>query len=90
MTPATATATATGTSAAATAADPGGTTSTYGVVGMSCGHCVAAVTEALTAVPGVTDVTIDLAAKRATVTSAGPLDVAVVRDAIEGAGYQLA
>ena len=63
---------------------------TYGVTGMSCGHCVAAVTEGLEAVPGVTGVAIDLAAKKATVSSAGPLDVAVIRDAIEGAGYQLA
>ena len=70
--------------------DPNTASATYGVIGMSCGHCVAAVTEALTAVPGVRDVAVDLAAKRATVTSAGPLDVAVVRDAIEGAGYQLA
>ena len=74
----------------ATVVDPSTATATYGVTGMSCGHCVAAVTEALTALPGVTDVAIDLAAKRATVTSAGPLDVAAVRDAIEGAGYQLA
>ena len=70
--------------------DPNTASATYVVIGMSCGHCVAAVTEALTAVPGVRDVAVDLAAKRATVTSAGPLDVAVVRDAIEGAGYQLA
>jgi copper chaperone len=62
---------------------------TYGVTGMSCGHCVAAVTEGLEAVPGVTGVVIDLAGKKATVSSDGPLDVAVVRDAIEGAGYQL-
>ena len=78
------------TPATATVVDPSAATATYGVVGMSCGHCVAAVTEALTAVPGVIGVTIDLAAKRAAVTSVGPLDVAVVRDAIEGAGYQLA
>jgi copper chaperone CopZ len=62
----------------------------FGVIGMSCGHCVAAVTEALESVAGVTGVEIDLAGKRATVRSAGALDVAVVRDAIEGAGYQLA
>jgi copper chaperone CopZ len=65
-------------------------TTSYGVTGMSCGHCVAAVTERLGSVPGVTAVVIDLAAKKATVTSDGPLDVAVVRDAVEGAGYQLA
>lgn len=63
---------------------------TYGVTGMSCGHCVAAVTEGLNTLPGVTAVEIDLAAKKATVTSDGPLDVAAIRDAVEGAGYQLA
>jgi copper chaperone len=65
-------------------------TAAYGVTGMSCGHCVAAVTEGLNTVPGVTGVEIDLAAKKATVTSEGPLDVAMIRDAVEAAGYQLA
>ena len=64
-------------------------TTTYGVLGMSCGHCSAAVTEALTALPGVTGVQIDLVGKRAAVTSDAPLEIAAVRDAIEGAGYQL-
>lgn len=64
-------------------------TAAYGVAGMSCGHCSAAVTEALTALPGVTGVEIDLAAKKATVVSEAPLDIAAVRDAVEGAGYQL-
>jgi copper chaperone CopZ len=61
----------------------------YGVLGMSCGHCSAAVTEALSALPGVSAVEIDLPGKRAVVTSAAPLEIAAVRDAIEGAGYQL-
>jgi copper chaperone CopZ len=73
-----------------TALTEGTATATFGITGMSCGHCVAAVTEGLEAVPGVTGVAIDLAAKQATVTSEGPLDAATVRDAVEGAGYQLA
>ncbi|NUR62208.1 MAG: heavy-metal-associated domain-containing protein [Catenulispora sp.] len=56
---------------------------------MSCGHCSAAVTEALSALPGVSEVRIDLAGKRAVVDSAAPLEIAAVRDAVEGAGYQL-
>jgi copper chaperone CopZ len=64
-------------------------TAAYGIAGMSCGHCSAAVTEALTALPGVTGVQIDLAGKRATVASEAPLEIAAVRDAVEGAGYQL-
>jgi copper chaperone len=70
-------------------ADTGASTVAYGVQGMSCGHCSAAVTEALTALPGVTAVEIDLPGKRALVTSAAPLDTAAVRDAVEDAGYQL-
>jgi|tagenome__1003787_1003787.scaffolds.fasta_scaffold13124365_1 copper chaperone len=64
-------------------------TAVYGVTGMSCGHCSAAVTEALSALPGVTGVEIDLPGQRALVTSAAPLEILAVRDAVEGAGYQL-
>ena len=32
----------------------------FAVTGMTCGHCVAAVTEEVSAIPGVTDVTVDL------------------------------
>lgn len=81
------------TAVAETEAEAAASTSTstvaYGVLGMSCGHCSAAVTEALTALPGVRTVEIDLAGKRALVTASAPLAVAAVRDAVEGAGYQL-
>jgi copper chaperone CopZ len=61
----------------------------YGVLGMSCGHCSAAVTEALSALPTVSAVEIDLPGKRALVTASAALEIAAVRDAVEGAGYQL-
>lgn len=61
----------------------------YNVLGMSCGHCSAAVTEALRALPGVSAVEIDLPGRRALVTASAPLEVAAVRDAVEDAGYQL-
>jgi copper chaperone CopZ len=70
-------------------AETGASTVAYGVLGMSCGHCSSAVTEALTALPGVTAVEIDLPGKRAVVTSDAPLEIAAVRDAVEDAGYQL-
>lgn len=70
-------------------AGTGASTVAYGVQGMSCGHCSAAITEALTALPGVTGVEVDLPGKRAVVTSAAPLDTAAVRGAVEDAGYQL-
>jgi copper chaperone len=70
-------------------AETGAETVAYGVLGMSCGHCSAAVTEALGALPGVSAVEIDLAGKRALVTSDAPLEITAVRDAVEDAGYQL-
>jgi len=63
---------------------------TYTVTGMTCGHCVASVTEEVQEVPGVEDVDIVLETGKVTVTSAEPLDEAAVRAAVEEAGYQLA
>ncbi|WP_285729381.1 copper ion binding protein [Nocardiopsis sp. ATB16-24] len=65
------------------------TTSVYTVDGMSCGHCVNAVTEEVGEVAGVTDVAVDLEGKKVTVTSQGPVDDASVRAAIDEAGYQV-
>lgn len=68
------------------------TTHTYSVRGMTCGHCVAAVTEELTALAGVTDVSVDLVeggTSPVTVTSDEPLDPALVAEAIDEAGYVL-
>ena len=62
----------------------------YTVVGMTCGHCVASVTEELTEIQGVTDVTVDLPTGAVTVTSDQPLDEARGRAALEEAGYGLA
>ena len=66
------------------------TTSTYTVLGMTCGHCVTSVTEELTEVPGVDAVAVDLASGLVTLTSSAPLDDARVRAAVDEAGYQLA
>ena len=66
------------------------TTATYTVVGMTCGHCVSAVTEEVSAVPGVTSVDVDLATGGLTVTGAGPVDEGAVRAAVEEAGYEVA
>ncbi len=64
-------------------------TSVYTVDGMSCGHCVNAVTEEVGEVAGVTDVAVDLESKKVTVTSEGPVDDASVRAAIDEAGYEV-
>ena len=65
------------------------TTTTYPVSGMTCGHCVSAVTEELSKLDGVTDVHVDLATGTATVTSDQPLDDAAVRAAVDEAGYEV-
>lgn len=65
-------------------------TSTFTVVGMTCGHCVSSVTEEVSQVPGVTDIDVDLATGDLTVTSATGVDDAAVRAAVEEAGYTLA
>ena len=67
-------------------------TATYTVRGMTCGHCVNAVTEELLSIMGVTDVDIDLVEggdSTVRVTSTDPLDPARVRAAIDEAGYEL-
>jgi len=65
-------------------------TATYTVVGMTCSHCVAAVTEEVSGVPGVTAVDVDLPTGGLTVTSTDPVDDGAVRAAVEEAGYEVA
>ncbi|MEV1329819.1 cation transporter [Micromonospora costi] len=64
-------------------------TTTYQVQGMTCGHCVSAVSAEVGAIPGVNDVQVDLASGQVTVTSENPLDTASVRAAVDEAGYDL-
>jgi copper chaperone CopZ len=65
-------------------------TATYTVVGMTCGHCVSAVTEEVSRVAGVGGVDVDLASGGLTVTSEAPVDESAVRSAVEEAGYEVA
>jgi copper ion binding protein len=65
------------------------TTATYSIKGMTCGHCVNAVSTELGQLPGVRDVKIDLAAGSATVTSEQPLESQAVHAAVGEAGYEL-
>lgn len=65
-------------------------TTTYLVDGMTCAHCVTAVTGELEALRGVERVEIDLkpgASTPVVVTSTAPLDPAAVAEAIDEAGY---
>jgi copper chaperone len=71
----------------------GTTTARYTISGMTCGHCVSAVTEEFQAVDGVERVEVDLVAggeSTVTVISARPLAVTAVQEAVEEAGYTLA
>jgi copper chaperone len=68
------------------------TTAQYTVTGMTCGHCVAAVTEELTALPGVQDIHVALVPggeSTVSVTSEAPLTGAAVRAAVDEAGYEV-
>ncbi|ANH89738.1 heavy-metal-associated domain-containing protein [Streptomyces sp. NPDC057197] len=61
----------------------------YRVSGMTCGHCAAGVTAEVNAVPGVTEVSVDLKSDTVRVTGTR-LDDALLRSAIERAGYEAA
>ena len=69
-------------------------TQTFPVTGMTCGHCVSAVSSELKEIPGVTDVNIELVAggsSTVTVASDAPLTDEQVAAALDEAGaYELA
>ncbi|MHB1475729.1 MAG: heavy-metal-associated domain-containing protein [Dermatophilaceae bacterium] len=69
-------------------------TQTFPVTGLTCGHCVGAITSELKALAGVTDVQIDLVAagtSTLSVTADKALTDAEVAAALDEAGdYQLA
>lgn len=67
-------------------------TSTYNVTGMTCDHCVHAVTEEIQSLPGVHQVSIDLVAGGTSsvhVVSETELDREAVAGAVDEAGYEL-
>jgi copper chaperone len=67
-------------------------TTAYKVTGMTCGHCVSAVTSELTSLGGVTKVTIDLVpdgVSLITVTSEASLPAGAVTEALDEAGGYL-
>lgn len=68
------------------------TSATYHVEGMTCQHCVAAVTEEISELDGVTGVEVELAPEGVSsvrVDSAAPLSDDDVRAAVDEAGYTL-
>lgn len=59
---------------------------TYTVSGMTCEHCVKAVTEEVSSIDGVTGVTVDLESGRLEVTSDAPVDFDRIVEAVAEAG----
>jgi len=69
-------------------------TTTHGLTGLTCGHCVNAVTEEVSEIDGVTDVEVELVAggtSTLTITAEGEVPADALAAAIDEAGdYRLA
>jgi copper chaperone CopZ len=63
---------------------------TWTVQGMTCAHCVAAVTSEVSALPGVSTVDVELATGRLTITASTDPSAEQVAAAVDEAGYVLA
>ena len=59
------------------------------VKGMTCNHCVMAVTRALSSVDGVKDVKVSLEAGEAVFEETIPVEMAIVKEKIEKAGFEV-
>ena len=65
---------------------------TINVDGMTCDHCVNAVTEEISKIPGVTEVNIDLHAgeiSQVTITAGNEISDVDIVAAVEEAGYSI-
>jgi copper chaperone CopZ len=62
---------------------------TINVSGMTCGHCVSAVTMEVSLLASVTEVEVNLEAGQVTITSNAALDPTQLATAIDEAGYEL-
>jgi copper chaperone len=63
-------------------------TRSYSIEGMTCAHCVAAVTGEVQLVPGISSVIVDLDSKEMTVTG-DAIDDEMVAAAVTEAGYSV-
>lgn len=59
------------------------------VKGMSCAHCVAAMTKAMGSLAGVSNVKVDLARGRVSYESAAPVPPADLARVVQAAGFEL-
>ncbi|AGF78822.1 copper chaperone [Desulfocapsa sulfexigens DSM 10523] len=60
---------------------------TVSIKGMSCPHCVASVTKALQAIPGISNIEVNLEKNEATYR--GDVSKDVVKEAIAGIGFEV-
>jgi copper chaperone len=65
-------------------------TTSYHVTGMTCEHCVHAISEEVGAVAGVDDVSVDLGSGRLTVVSSDEVPFSAIAAAVDEAGYAVA
>jgi copper chaperone len=59
------------------------------IKGMSCNHCVMAVTQALEEIEGIKDVKVDLSSGEATYDEDKAVDENLVKEKIRQAGYEV-
>ena len=62
---------------------------TVKVKGMSCNHCVMAVSKALEAIDGIKNVNVDLASGEARYDIEHPVDMKIIKEHIKTAGYDI-
>lgn len=62
---------------------------TIKIKGMSCQHCVMAVTKALSSIEGIKEVRVDLEKGEATFTEASPVDPKAISEKIKKAGFEV-
>jgi len=63
--------------------------STVKIKGMSCQHCVASVTKALSEIKGITDVQVNLEKGEATFNEQSPVDNDTIKEAITKIGFEV-
>lgn len=61
----------------------------YSVQGMTCDHCARSVTAEVNKIPGVTGISVDVAAGRLAVSGEAPISDDAVTEAVEEAGYEV-
>ena len=59
------------------------------VKGMSCQHCVASVTKALSEIEGITDVQVNLEKGEATFNQQNPVPMGTIKNAITKIGFEV-